>query len=138
MNTIHSFAHSWMVLVLLCITNISAKHQLFVYTQLNDQTFLFLTIQFSISHFLCTIWLLDRTLSGATTPSQSGPGSNGNEGILHISQNSRIGVSPSDGFVPYPDNTLGSYHSAEMQSGYYTAPANWAALFAQFRLFSSS
>ena len=25
--------------------------------------------------------ILDRTISGATTPSQSGPGSNGNEGI---------------------------------------------------------
>ena len=28
------------------------KHQLFVYTQLNGQTVLFLTIQFSISHLL--------------------------------------------------------------------------------------
>ena len=36
--------------VLLCLTNNSIKYQLFVYTQLNDQTVLFLTIQFSISH----------------------------------------------------------------------------------------
>ena len=36
--------------VLLCITNNSFKHQSFVYTQLNDQIVLFLTIQFSISH----------------------------------------------------------------------------------------
>ena len=36
--------------VLLCITNNSFKHQSFVYTQLNDQTVLFLTIQFSISY----------------------------------------------------------------------------------------
>ena len=35
--------------VLLCITNNSYKHQSFVYTQLNDQTILFLTIQFSVS-----------------------------------------------------------------------------------------
>ena len=36
--------------VLLCITNNSIKHQSFVHTQLNDQTVLFQTIQFSISH----------------------------------------------------------------------------------------
>ena len=36
--------------VLLCITNNSFKHHSFVYTQLNDQTLLFQTIQFSISH----------------------------------------------------------------------------------------
>ena len=35
--------------VLLCITNNSIKYQSLVYTQLNDQTVLFLTIQFSIS-----------------------------------------------------------------------------------------
>ena len=33
--------------VLLCIANNSIKHQLFVYTQFNDQTVLFPTIQFS-------------------------------------------------------------------------------------------
>ena len=36
--------------VLLCITKNSIKHPSFVYTQLNDQTVLFQTIQFSISH----------------------------------------------------------------------------------------
>ena len=36
--------------VLLCITNNSIKHQSFVYTQLNDQTVLFQTTQFSTSH----------------------------------------------------------------------------------------
>ena len=35
--------------VLLCITDDSIKHLSFVYTQLNDLTVLFLTIQFSIS-----------------------------------------------------------------------------------------
>ena len=35
--------------VLICITNNSIKHQLFVNTQLNDQTVLSQTIQFSIS-----------------------------------------------------------------------------------------
>ena len=38
--------------VLLCITNNSIKHQSFVYAQLNDQTDLFLTIQFNNS-FVC-------------------------------------------------------------------------------------
>ena len=36
--------------MLLCTTNNSIKHQSFVYTQLNDQSVLFQTIQFSISH----------------------------------------------------------------------------------------
>ena len=31
-----------------------------------------------------SIWYIDRILSGATTPGQSGPGSDGNEGVLHI------------------------------------------------------
>ena len=30
-----------------------------------------------------SIWPIDRTPSGATTPDQSRPGSNGNEGVLH-------------------------------------------------------
>ena len=69
-------------------------------------------------------------LSGATTPGQSGPGSDGNEGVLHIPQSSSIaGTSPSDGLVPYPGHSLGgSYHSAEKQSVYSTAPADWAIL----------
>ena len=52
LNTIHSFV-KWFQ-VLLCIINNPIKHQSFVYTQLNDQIVLFLTIQFSISHFVCT------------------------------------------------------------------------------------
>ena len=36
--------------ILLCIIKNSIKHLSFVYTQLNDQTVLFQTIQFSISH----------------------------------------------------------------------------------------
>ena len=34
-----------------------------------------------------SIWPIDRTLSSATTQDQSGPESNGNEGVLHIPQN---------------------------------------------------
>ena len=66
-----------------------------------------------------SIWPIDRTLSGATTPGQRGPGSNGNEGLLHIPQSSKIGVSPSDCLVSYSGHSL-----AEMQSVYSTAPAD--------------
>ena len=36
-----------------------------------------------------SIWFLDKTLSGAITADQSGPGSNGNEGVLHIPLSSK-------------------------------------------------
>ena len=35
-------------------------------------------------HDVNPIWLIDRTLSGATTSGQSGHGSGGNEGVLRI------------------------------------------------------
>ena len=47
-------------------------------------------------------------LSGATIPGQSGPGSNGNEGVLRIPQNLSItGTLPSDCLVSYPGHSLG-------------------------------
>ena len=55
---------------------------LFLYTQ----TVLFQTIQFSISTQFSSIWLLDRTLSSATTQGQAGAGSDVNKGVLHIPQ----------------------------------------------------
>ena len=76
-----------------------------------------------------SIWPIDKTLSGATTQGQNGPGSNDNEKVLHIPQSSRTGASLSDCFVLHPRHLLecvrGSYPSAEMQSAYSTAPANW-------------
>ena len=33
---------------------------------------------------ISSIWLLDRTFSDDTTSGQSGPGSNGNEGVFNI------------------------------------------------------
>ena len=60
---------------------------------------------------------------------QSGPGSNGNEGVLRIPQSSSTaGTSPSDCLVSYPGHSLGggSSPSAEVQSVYSTAPADWA------------
>ena len=49
-----------------------------------SQTVLIQTIQFGISTQFSFIWLIDRALSGATIPGQSEPGSNGNEGVLHV------------------------------------------------------
>ena len=58
-----------------CITKNSISHPSFIYTQLNDQTVLFLTIQISISHLFGhslnvkqSIWPIDRTQSGGTAP----------------------------------------------------------------------
>ena len=68
-------------------------------------------------------------LSGAATPGQSGSGNNGNEGVLCIPQSSSItGTSPSDYLVSCPGHSFGwgSYPSAEVQSVYSTAPADWA------------
>ena len=49
---------------------------------------------------------IDRTLSGATTPSQNGPGSDGNEGVLYIPQSSSItGASLSDHLMLYTQDT---------------------------------
>ena len=54
-----------------------------------------------------SIWPIDRILSGAIIPDQSGPGSEGNKGGLHISKNYSItGTSPSDCFVSYQGHLL--------------------------------
>ena len=60
-----------------------------------------------LAHVFCSTWPIDRTLSGATTPGQSGLGSEGNEGVLHIPQISKAGASPSDGLMSYPGHSLG-------------------------------
>ena len=72
----------------------------FVCTQLNGFKFCYLTqiILFSINQkwLNSSVWPLDMTLTSSTTLSPSGPGSNDNKGILHISQSFRTGASPSD------------------------------------------
>ena len=95
---------------------------------LNVKTFRFQAIHFSISAQFTSIWPIDKTLSGATTPRQSGPGSNDNKVVLRIHQSSSIiEASPSDCFVSYPRNSLEvSYPSEEKRSVYSTAPADWA------------
>ena len=74
-------------------------------------------------HKVCSIWLIDRTLSGATTLGQSGPGSDDKEEVLCIPQCSSItGTSPSDCLVTYPRHSLReSYHSVVLQLVWSTA-----------------
>ena len=92
------------------------------------RTYKFQTIQFSISTQFSSIWPIDRTLSGATIPGQSGPRSDGNKGVLCIPQSSSITeTSPSYCLMSYPGHSLEeSYSSAGMQSVYSIAPADWA------------
>ena len=62
------------------------------------------------SQFKCQtvqIWPIDRALSGATTPDQSGLGSYGIEGVLHILQTSKTGALPSNGLMLYLGHSLG-------------------------------
>ena len=62
-----------------------------IWTQLNGHKYRkWLTI---------SIWPINGNLTGTTNPDQSGPGSNGNEGLLHIPQSSKAGAMPSDGLM---------------------------------------
>ena len=68
---------------------------------------------------------MDRTLSGATTPVQSRPGSDSNKGVLCILQSSNITeISPLDCLMLNPGHSL-----TEMQLEYSTATANWANIY---------
>ncbi len=81
---------------------------------------LFQTIQFGVSIQFSSIRPIDRTLSGAMTPGQSRPGSDGNKEVLRIPQSSSItGTSPSDCLVSCPGHSLGGLTNS-------TAPAGWA------------
>ena len=63
--------------------------------------------------------------TGTATLDHGGPWSNSKEGVLHILQNFRTGVSQLDGVVSYSEHLLGvSSSSVEMQSAHPTAPAN--------------
>ena len=70
--------------------------QFSISTQFICQTVLFQVIQFIISTQFSSIWPMDRTLSRATSPGQSEPGSDSNKGVLHIT-----GTSPSDCLMLY-------------------------------------
>ena len=67
---------------------------------------------------------------GATTPAQSGPRRNDNEGVLRIVRTPCItGTSPSDCLVSYQDTHWGVLPPAEVQLVYSTTPADWAMYF---------
>ena len=92
----------------------------------NVKTVLFQTTQFSISTQFSTIWLIGRTLSSAMTPDQS----DGNEGVHRIPQRfSIIWTSPSDFLVSYTGHSLRALLSAEMQSVFSIAQADWFGFF---------
>ena len=77
------------------------------YKLVNVKTILFRTIQFSIITQFSSIWSIDKTLPGATTLSQSEPGSDSKEGVLRIPQSSSMtGTSSSDCLVSYTGHTL--------------------------------
>ena len=64
-------------------------------------------------------WPIDRTLSSATTLGQSGPGSDGNEGVLSISHSSSItGDSSSDCLSNIQDTRWMSHTSLQRCSWY--------------------
>ena len=68
-------------------------------------------------------------ISDATTPGQSGPGSDGNEVVLCIPQSSSItGASLLNCIMSYPGHSLGEpYPSTETKSVYSTALPNWTS-----------
>ena len=71
-------------------------------------------------------------LSGATTPDQSGPGSDGNEGVLRIPPKLQHCWNLTIRLFSVISRTLVggmSYPSAEKQSVYSTAPADWASVY---------
>ena len=89
------------------------------------------------AHF-SSILPIDRTLSGSTTPGQSGPRSDSNNEVLRIPKISSIsGTSPSDCFMSYQDNggvlslcrdAVGVFYSPQ--------PTGWLVIWYQSFLFS--
>ena len=91
------------------------------------KTVLFQTIQFIISTLFSSILPIDTTLSGATTPGQRGPGSDGNKGYSTFPKTPAL-LKPHHhhGLLSYLGHSLGwgSYPSAEKHSVWPTAPAD--------------
>ena len=82
-----------------------------------SKTFLFQTILSSRRTKFSSICLLDRTISCATTSAESGPGSDGNKGVLCIPQSSIITeASPSDCLMLYPGHSLEGSYSVQRYS----------------------
>ena len=109
--------------LLLCITDNSIKHQSFVYTQLNDQTVLFQTIQFIISiQFKCQPYqvlpLRVRVVQGVMAMKLY---SGSPKAPSLLKPHHQIVL------VSYPQHSLGEFYStAEWQSVYSAVPVKWA------------
>ena len=105
-----------------CLHTVKYKTVLFQTIQLSINT-QFKYQNFYFKQFSGPIYM---TLSGATIPAKSAPGSDGNKWVLHISQSSSItGASLSDYLVSYPGHLMGeSYSSTEIQSVYSAATAD--------------
>ena len=92
------------------ISNTWFVNKFCTYTQLNDQTVLFQTIQFNISFCFHSVEMSNNfiwPISGATTKGQSRPGSDSNKGLLRIPQSSSTtGASPLDCLMSYPEKSL--------------------------------
>ena len=80
---------------------------------------------------ISSIWPIDSILSGATTPGLSGPGNDGNEGVLCIPRSSSIHWNLTIRLFSVNQDTrffffggVGSYPYVEKQSVYSTAPAD--------------
>ena len=118
-----SFGLVWFGLVLWHI-----KHwRLFNAKSLFILTVLFITIQLTISRKFSSIWPVNWTLLGSTTPSQSEPESGGNKWVLRIPLKDYRGLTIRL-FSVISGHSLGvSYPSAEIQSVYSAAPTDWAS-----------
>ena len=112
--------------------------------------------QFNLALVIClhfglmsnsSIWPIDRTLSGATTPGQSWPGSNGNEGVLRIPQSSNItGALPwllnvifrilvvGGGVLPLPRGAVGLFYSPSQLGCFLVNYLNNFSTFQTFNL----
>ena len=77
-----------------------------------------------LTQFPSSMWPVVKNLSDAAIPSQSGPGSSSNEGVLHIPQSSKTETSLSDYLMSYPGHSC-----AGMQSVYSTVPSDWVLRF---------
>ena len=98
-------------------------------SQLQVKTVLFQTIYFNISILFSYIWSIDRILSGAPTPGQSGPWSDGNEGVLRVPQSSRITVASPSELVSYPGHPLvGALSLCRKAVGVFNSPSRLSKL----------
>ena len=103
-------------------------------TQLNGFKYCYITVNLTchlFAHIVCFIWHIDRTLSHVTTLGQSGHGSNGNEGVLHIPQIFKIGALPSDGLISYIQETRwrGVLPLGKDEVGVIYSPLRWLGFF---------